>query len=60
VVAVGGASALTDVDDAYARWFAEHSVIAALQRPDFVVFGTAQAPSDVDGLLHALHDRLTG
>ena len=49
---------LTDVDGAYGRWFAEHGVIAALQRPDFVLFGTAEAPSDVDGLLRALQERL--
>jgi hypothetical protein len=60
VVAVAGESALTDVDGAYARWFAEHGVIAALQRPDFVLFGTAEAPSDVDGLLRALQERLAG
>ena len=60
VVAVAGDSALADVDGAYARWFAEHGVIAALQRPDFVLFGTAEAPSDVDGLLRALQERLAG
>ena len=60
VVAVGGESALTDVDGAYGRWFAEHGLIAALQRPDFVLFGTAAAPSDVDGLVCALRERLTG
>ena len=60
VVAVGGESGLTDVDGVYARWFAEQGVIAALQRPDFVLFGTAEAPSDVDGLLRALQGRLTG
>ena len=60
VVAVGGESALTDVDGAYGRWFTEHGVIAALQRPDFVLFGTAEAPSDVDGLLRALQGRLAG
>jgi hypothetical protein len=58
VVAVGGESGLADVDGAYGRWFTEHAVIAALQRPDFVLFGTAEAASDVDGLLRALQSRL--
>jgi 2-polyprenyl-6-methoxyphenol hydroxylase-like FAD-dependent oxidoreductase len=60
VVAVGGESGLADVDGAYGRWFAEHGVIAALQRPDFVLFGTAEAPSDVDGLLRDLQGQLAG
>jgi hypothetical protein len=59
-VVAAGEAALIDVDGAYARWFAEHGVIAALQRPDFVLFGTAEAPPDVDGLLLALQERLTG
>ncbi len=59
VVAVGGESGLSDLDGAYARWFAEQGVIAALQRPDFVLFGTAEAPSDVDDLLRALREQLT-
>ena len=41
VVAVGGESGLIDVDGTYGRWFAVHGVVAALQRPDFVLFGTA-------------------
>jgi hypothetical protein len=58
VVAVGGGSELTDVDGAYSRWFTEHGVVAALQRPDFVLFGTAEAAADVDGLIRALQGRL--
>jgi 3-(3-hydroxy-phenyl)propionate hydroxylase len=54
VVAVGGESALTDVDGVYARWFAAHGVVAALRRPDFVLFGTAEAPAGVDVSLRAL------
>jgi hypothetical protein len=60
VVVVGAESECKDVDGTYGRWFAEHGVSAALQRPDFVLFGTAAAPADVDGLLRALHDRLDG
>jgi 3-(3-hydroxy-phenyl)propionate hydroxylase len=59
VVAVGGDSGLTDLDGAYGRWFADHGVIAAMQRPDFVLFGTAPTPSDVGPLLRALRERLT-
>ena len=32
-----------------ATWFADHGVVAALQRPDFVVFGTAATPSEITG-----------
>ena len=60
VVAVGGDSGLTDVDGAYGHWFAKHDVVAALQRPDFVLFGTAETPSHVDGLLRVLQSQLTG
>jgi 2-polyprenyl-6-methoxyphenol hydroxylase-like FAD-dependent oxidoreductase len=57
VVAVGGPR-LTDPDRAYGRWFAEHGVVAALQRPDFVLFGSAATSSDVDDLLRALQNQL--
>ena len=58
VVAVGGESGLLDVDGTYGRWFAVNSVTAALQRPDFALFGTAAQPSDVDALLRSLQQRL--
>ncbi len=58
VVAVGGESGLLDVDGTYGRWFAVNGVAAALQRPDFVLFGTATEPSQVDGLLRSLRDEL--
>jgi hypothetical protein len=57
VVAVGEPG-LLDVDGSYGRWFAVNGVTAALQRPDFALFGTAAEPSDVDGLLRVLKDRL--
>jgi 2-polyprenyl-6-methoxyphenol hydroxylase-like FAD-dependent oxidoreductase len=60
VVAVGGESGLIDVDGTYGRWFAVNGVVAALQRPDFALFGTAAEPSAVDELLRSLHDRLVG
>jgi resorcinol 4-hydroxylase (NADPH) len=58
VVAVGGQPGLVDVDGAYGRWFAVNGVVAALQRPDFALFGTATEPSDVDALLRSLQARL--
>ena len=36
-------AAVADVDGTYARWFAEHGVVAVLQRPDFHLFGAAAA-----------------
>lgn len=47
-----------DVDGTYRSWFEGHGVVAALQRPDFAVFGTAAAVDDVDDLLAALRDAL--
>jgi hypothetical protein len=35
-------------------------VVAALQRPDFALFGTAAAPSAVNEVVRALRDRLGG
>jgi 2-polyprenyl-6-methoxyphenol hydroxylase-like FAD-dependent oxidoreductase len=58
VVAVGGEPGLVDVDGTYGRWFAVNGVSAALQRPDFALFGTATEPSDVDALLRSLQARL--
>jgi hypothetical protein len=58
VVAVGGERGLVDVDGTYGRWFAVNGVVAALQRPDFALFGTATEPSDVDALLRSLRARL--
>ncbi len=43
---VGPEAPVRDVDGSYARWFAQHGIEAALQRPDFHIFGAA--PS-VDG-----------
>jgi 2-polyprenyl-6-methoxyphenol hydroxylase-like FAD-dependent oxidoreductase len=58
VAAVGGEPGLLDVDGTYGRWFAVNGVTAALQRPDFALFGTAPEPSDVDALLRSLQERL--
>jgi hypothetical protein len=47
-----------DVDGAYGKWFADHGVVAALQRPDFVLFGTAVLGSDIPGVLTSLRGAL--
>jgi len=43
--------ATRDVDLTYARWFAEHDVIAVVQRPDFNLFGAATSTDDLVELL---------
>jgi 2-polyprenyl-6-methoxyphenol hydroxylase-like FAD-dependent oxidoreductase len=58
VVAVGGSAELADADGAYGTWFTEHAVAAALQRPDFVVFGTAEDASRTAELVQSLRDAL--
>jgi hypothetical protein len=58
VASVGPGGVVTDVDGAYARWFAAHGVVAALQRPDFALFGTATEPDRVVELLGALRSSL--
>jgi 2-polyprenyl-6-methoxyphenol hydroxylase-like FAD-dependent oxidoreductase len=54
VVQIGGPDGFDDVEGAYSEWFAERGVVAVLQRPDFVVFGTAIEPSHVNGLVESL------
>jgi flavoprotein hydroxylase len=49
---------LIDATGAYRTWLTGHGAIAALQRPDFVVFGTAATPSDVPQLLRELRRAL--
>lgn len=50
---------LVDPDATYARWFSEHDTTAALQRPDFHLYGTATSAGDVSAMLHELHRHLT-
>jgi 2-polyprenyl-6-methoxyphenol hydroxylase-like FAD-dependent oxidoreductase len=47
-----------DADGTYAAWFADHGVAAALQRPDFHLYGTASTPAAVPALLTDLRDAL--
>jgi 3-(3-hydroxy-phenyl)propionate hydroxylase len=58
VVAVGGSAELGDADGAYGTWFTEHGVTAALQRPDFVLFGTAVDATQTGELVRSLRDAL--
>lgn len=41
VVTIGPGGDVDDLDRTYADWFARHEVVGALQRPDFVLHGTA-------------------
>jgi resorcinol 4-hydroxylase (NADPH) len=53
-----GTPPVLDVDGTYRKWFADHGVAAALQRPDFTLFGTAREPAQIPDLLHALRELL--
>ncbi len=59
IVTVGAAGELADADGTYASWFAKHEAVAALQRPDFYLYGTAGQPADVPGLVASLRAHLT-
>ena len=49
----GDLVAVDEPDGTYGAWFAAHEVVAALQRPDFHLYGTAaDAPGVVDLLGH--------
>lgn len=55
----GRVVALRDPDPTYVRWFAEHDVTGALQRPDFHLYGTATSPTSASALLRHLRTDLT-
>jgi hypothetical protein len=48
-----------DDDPVYSRWFTEHNCTAALQRPDFHLYGTATGLADAAALLNRLRTRLS-
>jgi 2-polyprenyl-6-methoxyphenol hydroxylase-like FAD-dependent oxidoreductase len=50
---------LADPDPVHVRWFAEHAASAALQRPDFHLYGTATTTAGASALLHDLRHHLT-
>jgi 2-polyprenyl-6-methoxyphenol hydroxylase-like FAD-dependent oxidoreductase len=60
VVVVGGPSSVTDVDGAYGSWFAERGLVAALQRPDFAIYGTASEATEIAAVVRSLRAALAG
>ena len=56
MVAIG--TTVEDVEGRYRRWFADHGVAAALERPDFAVYGTASSGRDIPALLTRLRREL--
>lgn len=57
---VSDISDISDIDGAYGAWLGERGLVAALQRPDFALYGTAAAGSEVAGILHRLRAALAG
>jgi 2-polyprenyl-6-methoxyphenol hydroxylase-like FAD-dependent oxidoreductase len=55
---VGAEGPIADLNDGYARWFAERRVAVALQRPDFYVFGAAEKLEGAPALVAELRARL--
>lgn len=55
----GRVVALADPDPVYARWFGEHEVTWALQRPDFYLYGSATDLAGAGRLMADLRDRLS-
>ena len=56
---IGGRIVAVPGDDpVYGRWFSEHDATAALQRPDFHLYGTAASPAGTAALVEHLQTRL--
>jgi hypothetical protein len=57
---IGGRVVTVTADDpVYGSWFAAHSCTAALQRPDFHLYGTAGDPPQPGALLCRLRDQMS-
>ena len=57
--AIGGRVVTVAADDGgYGRWFTDHDATAALQRPDFHLYGTAASPAAAATLIEQLRTRL--
>ena len=57
---IGGRVVTVAADDAvYGSWFAEHACTAALQRPDFHLYGTAADIAQTGALVSGLRDRIS-
>jgi 2-polyprenyl-6-methoxyphenol hydroxylase-like FAD-dependent oxidoreductase len=54
----GKVVALSDPDPVFCRWFTEHDVTCALQRPDFHLYGTATNAAGASALLDHLRRHL--
>ena len=57
-VAGGSASEFDDIDGIYSAWFASHGCTAAVVRPDWYVYGTAEGGEGLAALLERLHRSL--
>jgi len=55
---IGGVVVTVADDDVYSGWFSEHEATAALQRPDFHLYGTATSPAGAAALIDHLRNRL--
>jgi 2-polyprenyl-6-methoxyphenol hydroxylase-like FAD-dependent oxidoreductase len=55
-----GPSPVDDPDGAYGSWFAARGLVAALQRPDFAIYGTATAVAEVAEVVRSLRTALAG
>ena len=56
---IGGRVVTVPADDpVYGRWFTEHDATAALQRPDFHLYGSARSPDGAAALVEQLRTRL--
>ncbi|HEY8518316.1 MAG TPA: bifunctional 3-(3-hydroxy-phenyl)propionate/3-hydroxycinnamic acid hydroxylase [Candidatus Binatia bacterium] len=55
----GDVVAVTEPDPVLERWFGEHHVACALQRPDFYLYGTAADAASATALLDDLRKDLT-
>jgi flavoprotein hydroxylase len=55
---IGGHVVTVAEDETLGRWFSEHDATAALQRPDFHLYGTAVSPAGAASLLAHLRARL--
>jgi flavoprotein hydroxylase len=59
LASIGGATVtVAGGDDVYRRWFTDHQATAALQRPDFHLYGTATSPTGAAALIGHLRTRL--
>jgi 2-polyprenyl-6-methoxyphenol hydroxylase-like FAD-dependent oxidoreductase len=55
---IGGTVVTVAGDEVYGRWFTEHDATAALQRPDFHLYGTATSAAGAATLIEHLRTRL--